>query len=65
MHNLDRETKEPKNAGYFYNFWKTVQRKQSLIERKFAQSGHPADQASAIIRENGGTRRQSGRAMYK
>jgi hypothetical protein len=36
VHNLNRETKEPKSVGHFYNFLKTGQRKQS-----FAQSGHP------------------------
>jgi hypothetical protein len=41
MHNLNRETKEPKNVGYFYNVWKTVQRKHSPIGQNFAQSGHP------------------------
>jgi hypothetical protein len=28
--------------GYFHNFQKTAQRKQSPNRRKFAQSGHPA-----------------------
>jgi hypothetical protein len=36
MYNLHRETKEHKNVGYFYNFRKTGQRKQSPIGRKFA-----------------------------
>jgi hypothetical protein len=41
INNLNREIKESKNVGYFYNFRENAQRKQSLIGRKFAQSGHP------------------------
>jgi hypothetical protein len=35
------EKKSPATLGPFCNFQKSVQRKQSLIRRKLAQSGHP------------------------
>jgi hypothetical protein len=34
-------------VGYFYNFQKIAQSKQSPIGRKFAQSGHPGLRHSA------------------
>jgi hypothetical protein len=40
MHNLNRG-KMAQNVGYFCNFQKTPQSKQSLILGKFTQSGHP------------------------
>jgi hypothetical protein len=41
FHSLNRGEKQTKNLGYFCNFKKTDQSKQSPHERKFAQSGHP------------------------
>jgi hypothetical protein len=45
--------KKPKNSGYFFNFPQTGQCKQSPERRKFAQSGHPADDGKSLGREQG------------
>jgi hypothetical protein len=41
IHRFYRGTKKLHNLGFFCNFQKTVQSKQSPNSRKFAQSGHP------------------------